>query len=521
MQAMANPTATDASAVPVPHPRDALSQARRIAILATVVLSATLYSTTILIVSAVLPQLQGAMSATADEISWTMTFNILATAVVTPLTGWLVASFGRRTVLVFSVAIFALATWFCGASNSLESLIFWRIVQGAAGAPLPPLAQTIVLDTFPKRQHGIVVGLYGIGVVMGAFIGPMIGGVMAEAYTWRYAFYIIVPAAVAAAIGVRLALPPDEKHPEVRLDWTGFLLLSISIACIQLVLSRGQRLDWFDSPEIVIEAFLAALTFYMFLAHALTSDKPFLNLKLLLNRNYAIGLILVTIYGMLNFTPMVILPGLLREHVGLPDSMIGYVVGSRGIGAMVGFFAAMFIGQRYPRKSILAGFLAQVAAGLWLMSINLNATPLDLVYNGIIQGFAVGLIWVPLTVVTFSTIKPEHLEETSAVYHLLRNIGSSFFISMSVTEIVRSSAMNYEHMTEMISPFALGFRLPWVAGDWRIDTVPDLARLSEEIAHQASMISYLNAFGLYTLASAAAIPLILLVSKPAPAKAPS
>jgi DHA2 family multidrug resistance protein len=495
-------------------PAGELSQARRIAILATVVLSATLYSTTILIVAAVLPQLQGAMSATADEISWTMTFNILATAVATPVTGWLAGRFGRRSLLVASVSVFAVATWFCGTATSLESLIFWRIVQGAAGAPLPPMAQTVVLDTFPKRRHGLVVGIYGIGVVMGAFIGPMIGGVMAEVYTWRYAFYIIVPVAIASAIGVRLALPPDRTSPEVRLDWTGFLLLSTAIACIQLVLSRGQRLDWFQSPEIVIEAFVAGLGLYMFIAHTLTTEKPFLNLKLLLNRNYAIGLILVTIYGMLNFTPMVILPGLLRDHVGLPDSLIGFVVGSRGIGAMCGFFAAMFIGQRFPRKSILAGFLAQVIAGLWLMGINLNATPLDLALNGIVQGFAVGLIWVPLTVVTFSTLDPKYLAETSAVYHLLRNIGSSFFISMSVTEIVRSAAMNYEHLTEKVSPFALAFHLPWAAGDWDMETLQGLARLSKEIAHQASMISYLNAFGLYTLASAAAIPLILLVSKP-------
>jgi len=493
------------------HPE--LSPARRNAILATVVLSATLYSTTILIVAAVLPQLQGAMSATPDEISWTMTFNILATAVATPLTGWLAGRFGRRNLLVGSVTIFAISTYFCGAATSLEELIFWRIVQGAAGAPLPPMGQTVVLDIFPKRQHGPVIGLYGIGVVMGAFIGPMIGGVMAEIYTWRYAFYLIVPIAAASALGVYLTLPRMNRATKVKLEWTGFLLISTSIACIQLVLSRGQRLDWFQSPEIVIEAFIAALTFYLFIAHSLTHEKPFLNLKLLLNRNYAIGLILVTIYGMLNFTPMVILPGLLREHVGLPDSLIGYVVGSRGIGAMCGFFTAMFIGQKYPRKSIFVGFSAQVIAGLWLMTVSLDTTPLEFALNGIVQGFAVGTIWVPLTLVTFSTLDPKYLDETSAMYHLLRNIGSSLFISLSVTELVRSSAMNYEHLTEHISQFNPLFRLPWVAGEWDIGSTEGLARLSAEMVHQASLISYLNAFGLYTLASAAAIPMILLVSK--------
>lgn len=502
-----------AGAIPDSEPGE-LSQARRIAILATVVLSATIYSTTILIVAAVLPQLQGALSATPDEISWTVTFNILATAVTTPVTGWLAGRFGRRRLLVGSVLLCAISTYFCGAATSLESLIFWRIVQGVAGAPLPPLAQTIVLDTFPKRQHGMAVGVYGIGVVMGGFIGPMIGGVMAEWYTWRYAFYIIVPVATISAIGVHFALPADRKLPKVRLEWTGFVLLSTSIACIQLILSRGQRLDWFDSPEIIAEAFLAVLTMYLFVVHSLTTDRPFLNLKLLLNKNYAIGLILVTVYGMLNFTPMVILPGLLREHLGMPDSLIGYIVGSRGIGAMAGFFAAMFIGQKYPRKSIFAGFIFQVIAGVWLTTVNLNTAPMEFVLNGIIQGFSVGMIWVPLTVVTFSTLDPKDLPESTAVFHLLRNIGSSFFISMSVTEIVRSGAMNYEHMTEMVTPYALPFQLPWATGEWDMHTIEGLARLSKQIAHQASMISYLNAFGLYTMVSAVSIPLILLVSRP-------
>lgn len=491
-----------------------ITPVRRYVILAMVVLSVTLYSTSILIVAAVLPQLQGAMSATPDEISWTMTFNILATAVATPLTGWLVARFGRRNLLAGSVAVFAVATYFCGAATSLESLIFWRIVQGAAGAPLPPVGQSVTLDIFPKEQRGMVVGIYGVGVVMGAFAGPMIGGVMAELYTWRYAFYLMLPFAVLSSIGVMLALPRTNRVRDAKLEWTGFLLLATSIACIQLALSRGQRLDWFESPEIVIEVFVGALSFYLFVAHSLTHDKPFLNLKLLLNKNYAIGLILVTIYGMLNFTPMVILPGLLREHVGLPDSLIGYVVGSRGIGAMAAFFIAGFVGQKYPRKSIAVGFGLQVIAGLWLMTINLNTTPMEFVLNGIVQGLAVGTIWVPLTVVTFSTLDPKYLDETSSVYHLLRNIGSSFFISLSVTELVRSASTNYEYLTEHITRFNPVLQMPWAMGERDIDTVEGLARLSSEIFHQASLISYLNTFGMYTLASALAIPLILFISSP-------
>ncbi len=490
-----------------------LSPARRAVILFTVTLSATLYSTTILVVSTILPQLQGTMSATADEITWTMTFNILATAVVTPMTGWLVARLGKRSVMLWSVTGFTVATYFCGTATSLEELIFWRIVQGAVGAPMTPLTQTITLDTYPKRQHGVAIGLFGIGVVLGAFLGPVIGGVMAEVATWRWAFYALVPVGVIAVAGLYFALPKDKPEGHAPLDWTGFILLSVAIACMQLVLSRGQRLDWFDSTEIQLETFIAILAFYLFVAHSLTARKPFLDLKLLRNRNYALGLVLVFIYGMLNFTPMVVLPSLLRDHVGYPDSLIGYVLGSRGFGAMIGFFTAMFIGQRYPRKSMLAGFSALVISGYWLTTFDLNVTLTELVLNGIVQGLAVGTIWVPLTIATFSTLPASARAETSSVFHLLRNIGSSVFISLTVNEIIRSTAMNYEHMTEQITPFSKPLLLPWVSGGWSADDVESLARLSDEMARQAAMISYLNAFGIFTMVSAAAIPLILLVAR--------
>ncbi|MEC9369393.1 MAG: MFS transporter, partial [Pseudomonadota bacterium] len=200
-----------------------LPQARRIAVLVTVILSATLYSTTVLVVATILPQLQGAMSATPDEISWTMTFNILATAVVTPMTGWLVARLGRRRVMVWSALAFSAATYMCGAADSLEALVFWRVVQGAAGAPVTPLAQTIILDTFPKRQHGPVVGIYGIGVVFGAMIGPMLGGVMADLGNGRWAFSLLVPVGLIAAAGMHFALPPSRAARHVHLDWAGFV----------------------------------------------------------------------------------------------------------------------------------------------------------------------------------------------------------------------------------------------------------------------------------------------------------
>jgi DHA2 family multidrug resistance protein len=494
-------------------PNDPTTLARRIMITLSIILGSTLYSTTLLIASTLLPQMQGAMSATQDEIAWVMTFNILATAVVTPMTGWLVARFGRRGVMVGSMALFSLFTYLCGAADSLESLVLWRILQGATGAPVTPLSQTILFDVFPRRQHRMIMSVYGMTVVIGPVIGPALGGYMSDMYSWRWAFYGLVPVGLVSCVGLRLSMLPDPSRQSVRLDWIGFLSLSAAISCLQLVLSRGQRLDWYDSPEIWVETIAAIVTFYMFLAHSLTAEQPFLNLRLLLDRNYALGLALVGVFGMLNVTPMVLLPPLLQQHAGFPDTLIGQVLAARGLGATIGFFVAMFIGRLDPRIGMSIGFGLQVISGLWLMSINLDVSMEILVANSILQGIAIGVIWVPLTIASFATLESRFWPEAMAVFHLMRNIGSSFFISLCVADIVRVTAQNYSRLSEMISPFNDRLALPWVMGGWSIDTLSGLARLSKEIGRQAAMIGYLDAFAMYTAASAGAMLLVLLVSR--------
>ncbi|BBK44390.1 EmrB/QacA family drug resistance transporter [Allostella vacuolata] len=498
-----------------PEPPDSqrLSTLRRILILAAVVLGSTLYATTLLVASTLLPQMQGSFAATPDEIAWTTTFNILATAIVTPMTGFLVARFGRRQVMIFCVTGFSVATWLCGQADSLETIVLWRILQGGIGAPVVPLSNAIVLDTFPRRQAGLVSSIYGMTVVLGPVFGPLLGGMLAETYNWRWAFYMIVPAGALAAIALHLTLPPDRPGAKAQLDWIGFLALSTAIACMQLVLSRGQRLDWFESPEIVIEACVAVLALYVFVTHSLTTARPFLNLRLLLDRNYAIGLALVFIYGMVNFTPIVLLPSLLQQHAGYPDSIIGQIVGYRGLGGTLGFGCTLLIGRLDPRVGMIIGFCLLVVSGLWLMSLDLNVGVDLLLMNSMLQGFAVGIIWVPLTVTTFSSLSSRDTPEAMSVFHLLRNIGSSFFISLSVTEIVRSTSTNYSRMSENVSPYNRALAMPEVMGGWSVDSLQGLARLSREIERQAVMIGHVNAFGMYMAVSAAAILLVLFAGR--------
>jgi DHA2 family multidrug resistance protein len=490
-----------------------LTRLRKLAVLLVVILTSTLYGTTLLIVSTILPQMQGALSATADEIAWVITFNILATAIATPMTGWLAARFGPRNVMVWSITGFTLATFMCGVAGSLEALIFWRIVQGAFGAPSTPLSQSILLETFSRPRHGLVLGVYGFGVVFGPIIGPVLGGLMAELYSWRWAFYVLVPVGALSVVGLRLCLPDHVPQRRVRLDWTGFLALAVALSCIQLILSRGQRLDWFESGEIVLEAVIAGVAAWMFVAHSMTTHAPFLNPKYLLDRNYALGLVLVTVYGMLNFTPMVLLPPLLREHMGFSDLLIGVVVGSRGVGGAIGFLAAGFASRLDPRVGMMAGFGMLLIAGWWLMNVSLEVSVASLAANALLQGVAIGAIWVPLTVVTFSTLHASALAETSAVFHLLRNLGSSFFISLCVAEIVRATGRNYSRMAEGITPFNELLSMPWVTGAWNVETTPGLASLSGEIARQSAMVGYLNAFGMFTVTCAVAMVLVLLVRR--------
>lgn len=491
-----------------------LTTLQRAMVLIFVSLGTIVYSSSILITSALLPKMQGALGATADEVSWTMTFNIIATAVATPMTGWVAERVGRRNTMVWCSAVFAASTLLCGTASSLEELILWRIVQGAAGAPLVPLGQTLLLDSNPTRHHGLVTALFGMANMIGPVLGPTIGGEVSEIYGWRWGFWMMVPVAVFTAVGFRFVIPKRLSRERPNLDWSGFLTLSIAIAGAQFVFSRGQRFDWFQSEEIVVATFLAIVALYMFLAHSLTAHRPFVRLFLLKDRNYALGLLLVFFYGMLNFAPVVLLPPLLQNHASYTDSAIGIFIGWRGIGTAIGFFIAMITGRIDPRLMMMLGFALQSYGGYGMMQYDLNVTQSMLAFNTVVQGAGIGLVWVPITVVTFATLAPEYRAEAMGIFHLLRNFGSSLFISIAVAEIVRASGANYARMTEAISPFNEVWNMPWSTGAWSIDSIEGLAKVAGEITRQSAMIGYMNAFTMYTLVAAAGIPVCLLARMP-------
>jgi DHA2 family multidrug resistance protein len=350
-----------------------------------------------------------------------------------------------------------------------------------------------------------------MGTIVGPIVAPIAGGYLSEAYNWRWVFYLIVPFAVAALAGSWLFIHDREARARVRLDWLGFLLLAAALASLQLMLDRGERADWFDSGEIVAYAALAALGLYAFVVHSATGERPFLDPRLLADRNFTVGIVFIFVFGMLNFTPMTLLPPMLASVSGYPDSVIGFVLGARGIGTLVAFFVMIFASRLDPRAAIAAGFLLQALAGWQLARLDVNPGTADVFWPMALQGFGVGILWVSITMVTFVTLAPGYIAEGSAIYHMVRNIGSSIHISLSTTLAVRMARTSYAELAQNVSPYNEALAMPWVTGAWNANEAAGLAALAREVARQATMVGYLDAFVFFVVTSLAVLPLILLV----------
>lgn len=480
-------------------------------VLLTVSLCTMLYSLTVTIVNVTLPQLQGALSATPDQVSWVVTLNLVATAVATPMTGWLVARFGQRQVMIWAVAGFTVSSLLCATATSLAPLLLYRIGQGAFGAPLVPLSQAIVVATYPPEKRAMAQGLFGMAVVVGPAIGPVFGGYLAEVYNWRWVFILLVPLCVAAQILVLAFIRERGRQAEARLDWTGFLALGLAVTCLQLMMDRGQRLDWFHSNEILLLTAAMAVSFWIFLVHTFTAEKPFIAPGLFLDRNFTIGLVIVFVYGMLNFTPITLLPPLLQGLKGYPDSLIGFLLATRGAGLVAGFFLAGRMGRFDPRIGLTVGLGLVAWSGIMLMAFEIGTSVSDLAWMGFIQGLGCGLMWVPLSMVVFATLPPERLPEASAIFHLIRNFGSSIFISISVMAVARTSRITYAELAEFASPLNEAIRWPWAMGARTLDDLSGIAAFAGEIGREATLTGYLNAFLIYTVAAFAAMPFLLFV----------
>ncbi len=479
--------------------------------LATLTFVTMLYAMTVTIANVALPQMQGSLSTTPDQIAWIVTFNIVATAVVTPIAGWLAAILGRRRLMIWAVVGFGVSSVLCGLATSVSELVIYRIGQGAFGAPLVPLSQAIVIESSTEKSRNRVMSIWGTGVILGPIIAPALGGWLSEAYSWRWVFFMLVPFTAIALAGVMIFIRDNARGERPRLDWTGYAALAIAITTIQLMLDRGERQGWLESWEIVIYAGICGAALWVFLLRNITAERPFLNPALLVDRNFVVGLIMIFIFGMLNFTPITLLPTLLQSVQGYPDSIIGSILSARGAGTFVGFAFMIAFGSMDPRIPMTVGFVLQAYSGWMMAGFSADVMTEHVLWASAIQGLGVGLVWIPLSVVTFATLPKPLVPDGTAIFHLVRNMGSSIFISVSIALVIRETQVGHAGLAPNLSMLNEVFRLPGIGMEIDHTDPETLMPLAREIGRQATMIGYIEGFWLFTLVAAAAIPLVALV----------
>ncbi len=489
-----------------------LTNSGRIALLATSVLVIFLLAMTITIANVSLPQIQGSLSATRDQVAWVVTSYLVANAVGLPATGWLNDRFGSRRLIVWGTIGFSVVTLCCALAPNLETLVLLRAAQGLFGAPLTPLTMALVMASYPQHKHGVVSSIFGIGVTIGPMIGPWLGGILTEEYGWRSVFYFCLPFAAMACMAVLVVIPRDKPQASRRLDLRGFIFFSIAIACFQLMVDRGERNDWFDSAEITLECLMGIFCLYLFVVHSLTWRQPYIDLRVLVNRDLVVGLLLVAAFGMLSYSPLVLLPNMLQNLRGYPEETIGILLAIRGLGMLLGFVVLLW-GSRYdPRIWLGLGFGAQIWSGWAMASFDINMTYFQLAWTGFVSGLGIGFVWVPLIVITMAAVRPDQFPLVTSIFHLLRLFGSSVHISLSVALALRTSKMSFAEIAERLQPDRPAF--------WGLDlTVPSVQQalpMVREIGRQAQMIGYLNAFMFFALTALVAMPLILAVRPPRP-----
>jgi DHA2 family multidrug resistance protein len=467
------------------------------------------------IANVALPHMQGSLSASQDQITWVLTSFIVAAAIATPLTGWLCDRFGLKNIFLASVAGFTVASVLCGLSGSLTEIVIARMLQGVFGAALVPLSQATLLDINPREKHGSAMAVWGMGVMIGPILGPTLGGWLTDSYDWRWVFFINIPVGAMAFYGIWRYIKKTDAPRKMKFDAFGFATLSLAIGALQMLLDRGEQNDWFASTETWVEAIILTLSFAYFVAHTATrpAGTSFFDYRLLRNANYVSGLLFIFIVGLVLFATRALTPSMLQTLMGYPAKIAGLVTAPSGIGTMI---AMMIVGRlvgKFDLRLLLGlGFLI-IAFSLWQMTqYTLVLSQSDIVWPGVIQGLGLGLVFVPLSAATFATLSPEMRAEGTAIYSLIRNIGSSIGIALVQTLLVRNTQTAHASLAEHITttnPSLLE----------NVATPEAAAALNNEITRQASMIAYVDDFWLMFILTLCVIPLLLLI-KPAARNAP-
>ncbi|KAB2900255.1 MAG: multidrug efflux MFS transporter [Dokdonella sp.] len=462
------------------------------------------------IANVALPNMQGSLSASQDQIAWVLTSYIVAAAIATPATGWLASIMGRRRLLLVAIAGFTLASVLCALATGIGAMVAFRLLQGLFGASLVPLSQSTLLDVYPREKHGAAMALWGMGVMVGPILGPPLGGWLTESWSWHWVFLINLPVGILAWLGVAASLPTDDTR-STRFDWHGFAFLALGIGALQLLLDRGELLDWWAAPEIRIELALACLGFYLYAVHWKFSRRAFVDLGLFADRNFLASNLLIFVVGMVLFATMALLPPYMQNLMQYPVVTTGVLLAPRGVGTLL----AMMVVGRLLARGVDARLLAAIgmlltALSLWQMTrFDLDVPAALIIESGVLQGIGIGLVFVPISTVAYSTLPMAARTEAAGIYSLTRNIGSSVGISIVMALLSRNTQVNHAELAERLTPF--GHNAHLLEQALRTHGSAGLAALDAEVTRQAGGIAFLDDFQLMMLLTLAAIPLLMLL----------
>jgi DHA2 family multidrug resistance protein len=461
------------------------------------------------IANVALPHMAASLGAAQNEITWVLTSYIVAAAIATPLTGWMSDRIGQKRLFILSVIGFTIASALCGLATSLDEMVLFRVLQGICGAMIAPLAQTIILNINPKERIGQAMAVYGMGIMVAPIIGPTLGGWLTDSFDWRWVFLINLPVGILTVF-MLVAFMPETTIKLRRFDFFGFAMIGLGIGALQLMLDRGADNDWFNSPETWIELGLVVTGFWVFITHSLTAQNPFIDLRIFKDRNFVMGSVFMFLVGITLFSGLALLPPLLQNLMGYPVIFSSVLMAPRGLATM----AAMMIvgrltGKVDPRLMMFFG-IAMMCYSLYLMTgFNLQMDYMPVIITGMIQGFGMGFVFVPLSTLAFATIAPSFRADGTAMFALVRNMGQG--VGISVVTAVLSNMIQVNHME-------VGERL--TATSWGVRNLfPILLTGNKEytalidglVSQQAAIMSYLDDFTLMMWLSVACFPIILML----------
>ncbi len=467
------------------------------------------------IANVALPYMQGGLQASRDQITWVLTSYIVASAVMTAPVGWLASRFGRKNFAIVSLAGFTITSMMCGAAQTLDQMIVFRLLQGAFGAALSPLSQSIMLDLYPPQMRGRIMAVWGMGVMVGPILGPTLGGYLTDAYTWRWVFYVNVPFGVAAVAGLWLSFRDTHRDRALKFDWFGFAVLGLGIGALQLLLDRGTTKDWFSSSEIIVETVLTGLGLYLFAVHMFTAKSTFIPREVFRDRNFVSSLGLMFVVGLIMLASSALLPPFLQNLAGYSVTDTGFLMAPRGLGVMASMMFAGRMAMRGDPRILMAGGTALILWSLYEMSRWTPAiSPWWLTMTTVAQGIGMGFVFVPMNVVAFATLPATLRTDGSALINLMRNIGSAIGVSITTTILADSVQTVHAQLAEHVNPFnrALGLNAPSMM--WNPQMRFGLQQLNGVVEMNAQVIAYANDFLFMFWVCLPALAVIFLMRRP-------